>query len=91
MNKDKQINFFWDLSGEDLDMLSKLVKGKVSIINSDDISAYLIGMIGKIADKPNNKPTSIQPDYNKLMSIHPDKRDSYLRGWNQVGNKINKK
>ena len=85
-NQPINIEFVWELAGAELDNLSRLINGKLSKINEDEITDFLGGVLDGLIMIPDN-----HLDKRALARLHYEQQgksirevESYLRGWDSA-------
>ena len=87
MNTNLKLNLEINLSSTEVDLMSVLAVGELSLVNDDVISGYIQGVIERLVIEPTQ--VIITSDMPLIMGAKAGytgaKLTSYIRGWNQVG------
>ena len=89
MNSKLELILNVSLSAQEVDLMSVLAVGELSKINEDIISGYIQGVIERVIIEPTQ--VMITSDMPLILGAKAgysgSKLSSYVRGWNQVGNR----
>lgn len=92
-NEDMKIDMVWDLWGAEVDLLSILICGKKKKLPKETVHAYIQGVMERLIleNVSEEHKRDIAAISAMKSGLTKGQLQSYLRGWDQVGNAIETK